>query len=223
MHCGKKRKGASPPNPLPKRKGEPEARWYGGTVARDYLNDVVIPLLRCYDITKLRKIKNHYMKRLMENDSTFVEIDSVEDVSIYGRCGDGTAMHTLELITDQGDTLYIGVNEDSVSNVKGGMGVGDRMAVTLESEATDDEPAKARVVVNLTTLLGKWVSLDKSFEIQEGGVVVSNITEPKPLVDWKICNGRLVLSSDTFSIYELGADSLFLENERGIYAYKRLK
>ena len=119
--------------------------------------------------------------------------------------------------------LYIGVNEDSVSNVKGGMGVGDRMAVTLESEATDDEPAKARVVVNLTTLLGKWVSLDKSFEIQEGGVVVSNITEPKPLVDWKICNGRLVLSSDTFSIYELGADSLFLENERGIYAYKRLK
>ena len=137
----------------------------------------------------------------VENDSTFVEIDSVEDVSIYGRCGDGTAMHTLELITDQGDTLYIGVNEDSVSNVKGGMGVGDRMAVTLESE----------------------VSLDKSFEIQEGGVVVSNITEPKPLVDWKICNGRLVLSSDTFSIYELGADSLFLENERGIYAYKRLK
>ena len=77
--------------------------------------------------------------------------------------------------------------------------------------------------MNLTTLLGKWVSLDKSFEIQEGGVVVSNITEPKPLVDWKICNGRLVLSSDTFSIYELGADSLFLENERGIYAYKRLK
>ena len=132
-------------------------------------------------------------------------------------------MHTLELITDQGDTLYFGVNDDSVSNVKGGMGVGDRMAVTLESEATNEEPAKARVVVNLTTLLGKWVSLDKSFEIQEGGVVVSNITEPKPLVDWKICNGRLVLSSDTFSIYELGADSLFLENERGIYAYKRLK
>ena len=43
------------------------------------------------------------------------------------------------------------------------------------------------------------------------------------MVDWKICNGQLVLSSDTFSIYELGADSLFLENERGIYAYKRLK
>ena len=27
MHCGRRRKGASPPNPLPKRKGEPEARW----------------------------------------------------------------------------------------------------------------------------------------------------------------------------------------------------
>jgi hypothetical protein len=159
----------------------------------------------------------------VENDSTEVEIESVDDNSLYGRCGDGSAMHTLELITDKGDTLYIAVNEDSVSNVKGGMCVGDRMAVMLEKEATADEPAKAREVVNLTTLLGKWVSLDKSFELQEGGVVISNITEPKPLVDWKICNGRLVLSTDTFSIYELGADSLFLENERGIYAYKRLK
>jgi hypothetical protein len=97
------------------------------------------------------------------------------------------------------------------------------MAVMLAHEATADEPAKAKEVVNMTTLLGKWVSLDKSFELQEGGVVVSDITEPKPLVDWKICNGLLVLSADTFSIYELGADSLLLENDKGIYAYKRLK
>ena len=159
----------------------------------------------------------------VENDSTIMEIDSVEDVSIYGRCGDGSAMHTLELITDKGDTLYISINQDSVSNVKGGLCVGDRMAVMLEQEENTNEPPKAREVVNLTTLMGKWVSLDKSFELQEGGVVVSNITEPKPLVDWKICNGLLVLSTDTFSIYELVADSLFLENDKGIYAYKRLK
>ena len=174
-------------------------------------------------ITLTFSCKDQKPAPVVEKDSTIIVDDSIEDMSLYGRCGDGSAMHTLELITDKGDTLYISINDDSVSNVKGGLGVGDRMAVTLAREATDEEPAKAEEVINLTTLLGKWVSLDKSFELQEGGVVVSNITEPKPLVDWRICNGRLVLSTDTFSIYELGADSLFLENDKGIYAYKRLK
>ena len=132
-------------------------------------------------------------------------------------------MHTLELITDKGDTLYISINDDSVSNVKGGLGVGDRMAVMLAREATDEEPAKAEEVINLTTLLGKWVSLDKSFELQEGGVVISNVKEPKPYVEWKILNGQLVLSADTFKVFELGVDTLMLENEKGIFAYKRLK
>lgn len=35
-------------------------------------------------------------------------------------------------------------------------------------------------------------------------------------------NGKLILSSDTFDIYSLGADSLYLENTEGIYGYKRL-
>ena len=78
-------------------------------------------------------------------------------------------------------------------------------------------------MVNLTTLLGKWTALDKNFELQEGGVAVSNVTEPKPITEWKISNGRLVLSADTFDIYELGADSLFLENDNGIYTYKRIR
>ena len=53
--------------------------------------------------------------------------------------------------------------------------------------------------------------------------MVSTITEPKPLTEWKISNGQLVLSADTFSIYELGGDSLYLENKKGIYSFKRLK
>jgi hypothetical protein len=174
-------------------------------------------------ITLTFSCKDQKPAPVVEKDTTIIAEETIEDKSLYGRCGDGSAMHTLELITDKGDTLYISINDDSVSNVKGGLGVGDRMAVMLAREATVDEPAKAKEVVNMTTLLGKWVSLDKSFELQEGGVVVSDITEPKPLVDWKICNGLLVLSADTFSIYELGADSLLLENDKGIYAYKRLK
>ena len=154
-------------------------------------------------------------------DSLALDTVVVVDSTLYGRCGEGTAMHTLELITDDGDTLCFGINNDTLSCVRGGLGAGDRLAVIVGTEY-EGEP-QAQLVVNLTTLLGKWTALDKNFELQEGGVVVSNVTEPKPLTEWKICNGRLVLSADTFDIYELGADSLFLENANGIYTYKRMR
>ncbi len=145
----------------------------------------------------------------------------VVDTTMYGRCGDGSAMHTLELITDQNDTLLIMVNTDSVMSVRGGMAVGDRMAAIVEKD--EDGVLRSEMVVNLTTLLGKWVALDRSFEILEGGIVEGDTHEPHPYRDWKINNGRLVLSTDTFSVYELGVDSLLLENDRGIYCYKRLR
>ena len=81
----------------------------------------------------------------------------------------------------------------------------------------------AASVINLTTLLGKWQSIDRNFEIKEGGVVETVVNEQKPYTSWKIVNGKLVLSTDTFHIYELGADSLYLENKVGIFAYKRVK
>lgn len=156
------------------------------------------------------------------NDSLLAEKETVPDTTIYGRCGEGTAMHTLELITEKGDTVsYTLENGDTPADVQGGLLVGDRLAVI---SATDNDGNRyAQKVVNLTTLLGKWASLDKSFEIQEDGVVVSSVSEPKPYVAWKIFNGKLILSADTFDIYSLGADSLYLENNKGIYAYKRIK
>lgn len=154
------------------------------------------------------------------------EEDSVEmtDTTVYGICGDGTAMHSLELITSQGDTLTMGLGEedDTIPCVRGGLTVGDRLAVIIK-KGGQDEWDRASLVINLTTLLGKWSALDKTFELQEGGVVVSTVVEPNPLTEWKIFNGHLVLSADTFDIYELGADSLYLENRNGIFAYKRMK
>lgn len=141
------------------------------------------------------------------------------DSTVYGKCGEGSAMHTLELITDKGDTLVYAINDDdSCSVVKGGLFAGDRLAVTGYKQ---EEGLVATQVINITSLLGKWVSLDKTFDLQEGGVVVSNVKEPKPYTEWKIQNGHLVLSSDTFDIYNLGPDSLYLENAKGIYGYKR--
>lgn len=147
--------------------------------------------------------------------------ENVTDTTVYGKCGENTAMHTLELITDKGDTLsYTLETVDTCANVQGGLFTGDRLAVVGMKNA--DGTLFAQKVVNLTSLLGKWVSLDKSFEIQEGGVIVSNVTEPKPYTDWKILNGHLVISADTFDVYALGHDSLYLENHDGIYGYKRL-
>lgn len=150
------------------------------------------------------------------------EEETAADSTIYGRCGEGTAMSTLELITDKGDTLrFATAAADTSSVVLGGLLSGDRLAVVAHK--SDEALPFAQRVINLTTLLGKWSSIERTFQIEEGGVVESLGQEPKPYVDWKIFNGKLILSADTFDIYQLGPDSLLLENQRGIYAYKRMK
>lgn len=149
---------------------------------------------------------------------------TVVDSTVYGRCGEGTAMHTLELVTDKGDTVvYTLEGVDTCANVQGGLFVGDRIAVIGEKVEGLNEEMFAKKVINLTSLLGTWSSLEKKFEIAEGGAVISNTGEPKPYAEWKILNGKLVLTPDTFDIYELGPDSLYLENDKGIYGYKRLQ
>jgi hypothetical protein len=109
------------------------------------------------------------------------------------------------------------VEEDAT--ILGGLMVGDRIAV-MGTES--DQGLVGKKFINLTTLLGKWTSLDKNFEIVEGGMVSSNVeAESNPWVSWKILNGHLLLNTDTFDIVELGADSLYIENKSGIYVYKR--
>ena len=162
-------------------------------------------------------------KKNIQMDSLSADTIEEDDSTLYGFCGEGTSMNSLELISDDGDTLQLSLADDSIPVVKGGLQVGDRMAVLVSDLDAKNKFGSASLVVNLTTLLGKWSALDKSFELQEGGVVVSNVTEPRPIVEWKILNGQLLLSSDTFDIYELGADSLYLENHSGIFAYKRVK
>lgn len=156
----------------------------------------------------------------------------VADSTVYGVCGEGTSMHSLELITDAGDTITYtildaeadldgGLSSGPVTTVVGGMMSGDKMAVTghkVEGEMLADR------VINVTSLLGHWTSLDKNFEIEEGGTVRSNVkAETNPWTSWKILNGQLLLNRDTFAIDNLGADSLAIENARGIFLFKRQK
>ena len=150
--------------------------------------------------------------------------NAAQDSTIYGVCGEGTMMHSLQLITDGGDTLTFALpdSEDGTLTVVGGLLAGDRLAV-VEGQPIDGERS-ARKVINLTTLQGKWTSIDKNFEILEGGEVKSDVeAEKNPWTSWKILNGKLVLNRDTFDIDNLGSDSLYLENKVGIFVYKRVE
>lgn len=147
-----------------------------------------------------------------------------QDSTIYGVCGDGTMMHTLELISDAGDTLTFALpdTDDGSVPVVGGLLAGDRLAV-VKGPSVDGEMT-AKKVINLTTLQGKWTSIDKNFEILEGGEVKSNVeAEKNPWTSWKILNGKLLLNRDTFEIDNIGSDSLEIENCNGIFLYKRAK
>ena len=147
-----------------------------------------------------------------------------QDSTIYGVCGDNTMMHTVELISDAGDTLTFALpdTDDGSVPVVGGLLAGDRLAV-VKGPSVDGEMT-AKKVINLTTLQGKWTSIDKNFEILEGGEVKSNVeAEKNPWTSWKILNGKLLLNRDTFEIDNIGSDSLEIENRNGIFLYKRAK
>lgn len=161
-------------------------------------------------------------KKNVETANVAVDNDeATADTTLYGSCGDGTSMNSLRLITDKGETLEFTMqSEDTSTTVLGGLLAGDRLAV-LACKTADGEMF-AQTVINLTSLMGKWSSIDRSFTIEEGGVVEGDNQEQKTYVDWRILNGKLILSADTFSIYSLGPDSLLLENGNGIYAYKRV-
>lgn len=156
------------------------------------------------------------------------EVAEVNDTTVYGVCGEGTSMHSLEIITDAGDTLvYTLLSQDAEtevetpSDVQGGLMTGDKMAVT--GHKTADELVADRVI-NVTSLLGHWTSIDKNFTIEEGGTVHSAVkAETNPWTSWKILNGSLLLNRDTFAIDGLSADSLYLENANGIFTFKRQK
>ena len=121
-----------------------------------------------------------------------------------------------------GDTLSYMVYDDgeTPSDVQGGLGgrrpcgcrrCYDRWRVgSKKSDKCHD------------TLLGRWTSIDKDFEIEEGGTVKSAVkAESTPWTYWKIFNGRLVPNKDTFDVAGLGADSLYLRTTEEYSVYKK--
>lgn len=145
------------------------------------------------------------------------------DSTVYGECLEGS-MHRVLVKMDNGRVMAFTKDlDDSVSVVFGGVLIGDDMAVTYYVDKANADTVATRII-NLTTLRAHWQSLDRDFELEKGGAIKSNQpNETNPWTSWRILNGRLLLNKDTFDITMLSADSLYLENDNGIWEFSRVK
>ena len=178
-----------------------------------------------------------------EEDSTDIEDVVPRDKTIYGLCGPATAMNTLEVLTDSGDTLHLSITTaQEAGQVFGGLQSGDRLALMANADKT-----VATKVINLNTLLGDWVMpdpLDGSAEvgirIKEGGIAESIEMTNIYYRTWKIFNGNLEIQAvregggdeEEINLYEiliLGSDTLAyktigrLRDEEETFEYNRWK
>lgn len=176
-------------------------------------------------------------------DSINIEEIVPRDHTVYGVCTDGTAMNTLEMVTDNGDTLMLSLTTaQEVGKVFGGLQVSDRVAVVA-----DNARKEAKLVINLNTLMGDWVMpdpIDGSSEIgiriKEGGVAESIDQSVIVYRTWKIFNGELEIELmregggdeeevNRYEILALGPDTLVYRtigksrDETEIFEYSRWK
>ena len=118
----------------------------------------------------------------------------------------------------------------------GSMAPGHRLAILFEQE----DRTKAKVAIDLTELIGRWVEPDAvdegmvtGFELQEGGAATSINSRANHYVSWRIYNGKLMLVNtlngivdsdipiDTFQISYLTADSLRIFSSLGKHFFRR--
>ena len=170
-----------------------------------------------------------------EEEDTISVVEN--EVMVFGICGEGSAMNTLEVITDTGDTLNLSLEKaKEEGHVYGGYSVGDRIAVYLQKK--DNEPL---VVINETTLMGNWLmpnpidgSSTLGMSIKDGGIAES-INQPTIIFKtWKIVNGQLEITlvregggdeeeTNSYSMEKLDADSLIFYGPEDRFEYGRHK
>ena len=165
---------------------------------------------------------NSQQQQVVEEESDSVVDYIPRDQTVYGLCGNGTAMNTLQLLTDNGDTLNLSLTQAQENDkVFGGLQAGDRLAVLPNKDKTE-----AVIVINQNTLLGDWVmpnpidgSSEVGIRIKEGGVAESIEQSSIIYKTWKIFNGKLEILSqregggdmeelNLYEILQLGPDSL---------------
>lgn len=168
-------------------------------------------------------------------DKDMVDSESLKPVSVYGTCGPGSAMNTLQIISDSGDTLNFSLSgsRDSLK-ILGGYDSGDRMALMLSPDKKN-----VRIAINETTLLGDWWQPNPidgtaymGIRFKDGGSAESLDQNGIVYKAWRIIDGNLLLTcyreggteedeTDTYTITKLDGDSLVFGNGDDVYEYGR--
>ena len=167
------------------------------------LSIVLIALASCVETKKGDAEKDG----LVETGRTQIDVGTV---------GDGTSMHSLELICPFGDTLYFVYENNAV----GGLACGDMISVEYTE---NDGELNAQYIVNLTTLCNQWQESDEagnySFKFEDDGS--ATITGFDAVYDqWCILNGLLNIANENSNNYEkfdivlLTEDSLVLKSKK---------
>lgn len=134
-------------------------------------------------------------KGTQQNVADEKQIDYVlRDTAIYGFCAEGTAMNTLQLITDGGDTITVSTaRANGKGRILGGYAIGDEIALIANADTT-----QAIMVINKSMLNGDWVmpnpmdgSNETGVRILRGGVAESIDQSTIVYKSWRIFNGRL--------------------------------
>lgn len=156
---------------------------------------------------------------------TTLACDAVIDSTLYGACGDGSAMNTLQLITDAGDTVVLSITDaNDNGQCFGSFQSGDRMAVILKDAST------AAQVINMTALTGDWLSSQQSgLRLKADGQAERIGTGPVEYRSWRLLNGQLEIVSTSdgktettlYDIVSIGPDSLVFKNDAGRFEFSR--
>ena len=159
----------------------------------------------------------------------------VRDTMLYGFCGEGSAMNTLQIITDANDTITLNVAAAKDKNmVFGGYAVGDEMAVAVDKDTT-----MATMVINKSALHGNWVqpnpidgSSETGISILKGGEAESIDQSSIVYKSWRLFNGKLQVVATRndgidleevleFTIKKVTPDSLIIADSEDTYEYGR--
>jgi hypothetical protein len=129
------------------------------------------------------------------NSSDEEKVDYVlRDTAIYGFCAEGSAMNTLQIITDGGDTITVSTAKaNDKGRILGGYAIGDEIALIANADTT-----QAISVINKSMLNGDWVmpnpmdgSNETGVRILRGGIAESIDQSTIVYKSWRLFNGRL--------------------------------
>jgi len=155
------------------------------------------------------------------------DLIEARDSTIYGFCGSGSTATDLQLITSTEDTIYINVEDARrKERVMGGYSRGDEIYVV-----PSEDPTKALLTINKSSLLGEWVMPSPYDGSTPAGVILKDGGEAESFgqqgdiiyKSWRIVNGNLQLVetrddgtdiyyTQTYEITRMTNDSLYLKN-----------